>query len=129
MVEFTKIMGIEIFREQFADSPRLLSFIEANFSGTGNDAARQQLLDLADASDFSLRQWVESLRTLRAWLDARGLEMSIEDELGYVCCAGESAGAGSNLTHLPALVSEMLEAYGCERATPRAAEVVGLPYA
>ncbi|WPJ96940.1 hypothetical protein SH580_04365 [Coraliomargarita algicola] len=119
MVEIIDSMGSDAFKAQFGDSPQLLSFLEANFSGTENAAARRQLLESSDDSAFSLRQWVESLRTVRAWLDTRGLEMPIEDELGYVCCAGEAAGAGSNLTHLPALVAEMLESYGCERAEPR----------
>ena len=39
------------------------------------------------------------------------------EQIGYVCCAVEAAGAGASLTHLPSLVAEMLEAYGCERAT------------
>lgn len=116
MVEFIESLGIDVFKAQFAHSPQLLSFLEANFAGADNSVARQQLLEATDESDFSLRQWVESLRTVQAWLDARGLEMSTEDQLGYICCAGESAGAGANLSHLPSLVAEMLEAYGCERA-------------
>ena len=56
---------------------------------------------------------------MRAWLDARSLQLPIEDQLGYICCAGESAGAGANLTHLPPLVADMLEAYGCERAVKK----------
>lgn len=116
MVEFIERLGAEVFKGQFGDSPQLLSFLEANFTGVENAGARHELLEFTDESVFSLRQWVESLRTVRAWLDARGLEMSIEDELGYVHCAGEAAGAGANLTHLPALVAEMLESYGCERA-------------
>lgn len=115
----SKTTGIAIFADQFADSPQLLSFIEANFGSEEQAAIRQDLLDSADASEFSLRHWVESLRTLRAWLDARGLAMSAEDEIGYVHCAGEAAGHGSNLSYLPALVSDMLETYGCERAEPR----------
>lgn len=119
MVEIHESLGAESFREQFAGSTQLLSFLEANFSGPHNTEARGLLLTSSDESTFPLRQWVESLRTLRAWLDARGLEMPAEDEIGYVCCAGEAAGAGANLTLLPALVAEMLEAYGCERATKK----------
>lgn len=122
MEDSAKTTGIAIFAEQFADSPHLMSFIEANFGTAEQAAIRQDLLDSADASDFSLRQWVESLRTLRSWLDARGLAMSAEDEIGYVHCASEAAGQGSNLTYLPALVSDMLETYGCERAEPRSAD-------
>lgn len=114
-------MDSHIFKEQFSNSPQLLSFIEANFGGPEREESRRRLLELADSSEFTLRQWVESMRTVRAWLDTRDLVMSIEDELGYVCCAGEAAGPGSNLTYLPGLVSDMLEAYGCERAEPRGA--------
>lgn len=116
MVEIYDSLGAEAFKKQFAGSPQLLAFLEANFSGPDNEEARKELLSSTDGSDFSLRDWVEALRTLRAWLDARGLEMAAEDELGYVCCAGASAGSGAILSSLPAIVSEMLEAYGCDRA-------------
>lgn len=119
MVEIQDSLGAESFKEQFAGSPQLLSFLEANFSGPDNAEARELLLTTSDESTFSLRQWVEGLRTIRAWLDARGLELPAGDEIGYVCCAGEAAGAGANLTSLPALVSDMLEAYGCERAVKK----------
>jgi hypothetical protein len=111
---------IEIFSQQCGDSPQLLAFIEAHFTDEAGAHSRALLFEFADESPFSLRQWVESLRNLEAWLDVRRLEMSIEDQLGYVSCACESADAGAGLTHLPGLVDEMLAAYGCERATPRA---------
>ncbi len=123
MVEIFDSLGEEGFKKQFADSPQLLAFLEANFAGSVNAAALKTLLENADESAFSLRHWVEALRTLRAWLDTRGLEMSTEDEIGYVCCAGEAAGAGANLSSLHALVAEMLEAYGCERAVKKGEEV------
>lgn len=111
--------GVGSLKEQFAGSPQLLSFLEANFLVPANVVARELLLTASDESTFSLHQWVESLRILRAWLDARGLEMAAEDEIGYVCCASEASGAGAVLTLLPALVSDMLETYGCERATKK----------
>jgi len=120
MVDMTESLGGDVFKEQFADSPQMFSFFEANFTGAENAVARAQLLEATDESAFSLRQWIESLCAVRAWLDTRGLYMSIEDQLGYVCCAGDAAGAGANLTHLPTLVADMLEAYGCERALPHA---------
>ena len=119
MVERFDRPGAEGFRRQFTDSPQLLAFLEANFAGSRNAATLKVLLRNADESAFSLRHWVEALRTLRAWLDARGLDMSPEDEIGYVCCAVEASGAGANLSSLPALVVEMLEAYGCERAVKK----------
>lgn len=119
MVEIMETLGSDVFKQMFADSPRLVAFLDAEFSGPANDAARHRLLESVDESQFSLRDWVESLRTVQAWLDSRGLELPIEDQIGYVGCAGDAASAGANLTHLPALVADMLETYGCERAEKR----------
>jgi len=116
MVEFINTLGRETFHKMFADSPQLIALLDAKFGGSENEASRDRLLELVDESDYSLRHWVESVRTVQAWLDTHGLEMSTEDQLGYICCAGESAGAGSNLSHLPSLVADVLNAYGCERA-------------
>jgi len=115
MVDLIKSVGAEAFKKMFGNSPQLLALLDAKFGGDEHEELRCQLLE------YSLRQWIESLRNLQVWLDTRGLEMSTEDELGYISCAGESAGAGSNLSHLPSLVTDMLETYGCERAVRRAA--------
>ena len=117
MDEIIELLGIDIFNEQFADSPKLVALLEANFAGVENAEIWHQLLEATDESEFSLHQWVDSLSIVIAWLDSRGLELAMKEQIGYVCCAGEAAGAGANLTHLPSLVSEMLETYGCERAT------------
>ena len=117
MLEIIECIGADIFSEQFADSPQLVAFLEAQFAGIENTSARRQLLEAADESEFPLHQWVESLSIAQAWLDARGLELAMGEQIGYVCCAGEAAGAGASLTHLPSLVAEMLETYGFERAT------------
>ena len=117
MDEIVERLGIDIFNQQFADSPKLVVLLEAYFAGVENTEARHQLLEATDESEFSLHQWVDSLSIVIAWLDSRGLELAMEEQIGYICCAGEAAGAGANLTHLPSLVAEMLETYGCERAT------------
>lgn len=117
MLKIIDCIGADIFNEQFADSPQLVTFLESHFDGIENTLARRQLLEAADESEFSLHQWVESLSIVKTWLDVRGLVLAMGDQIGYVCCAGEAAGAGASLTHLPSLVAEMLEAYGCERAT------------
>lgn len=119
MLEIIQSLGYPVFKDMFANSPQLVAFLEANFAGPENQAARSRLLEYADESDYSLRHWVESLHTIQSWLDAHGLHMSIDDQIGYVSCAGQAAGAGSNLTVLPAMVEEMLDAYGCERAVER----------
>lgn len=125
MVDVIESISMEVFREQFGDSPKLLAYLEANINGVAKADQRRRLLEAADESAFPLRQWVESLRALQSWLDARGLEMPVDDQIGYVCCADESAGAGANMTQLPALVADMLEAYGCERAVKRASRADG----
>ena len=117
MLEIKECIGADIFNEQFADSPQLVAFLEAHFAGIENTSVRRQLLEATDVSEFSLHQWVESLSIVKTWLDVRGLVLAMGEQIGYVCCAGEAAGAGASLTHLPSLVAEMLEAYGCERAT------------
>ena len=117
MDEIIERLGIDIFNEQFADSPKLVALLEAYFAGVENAEVWHQLLEATDKSEFSLHQWVDSLSIVIAWLDSRGLELAMKEQIGYVCCAGEAAGAGANLTHLPSLVTEMLETYGCERAT------------
>ena len=117
MLKIIECIGSEVFNEQFADSPQLVAFLEAHFDGIENTLVRRQLLEAADGSEFSLHQWVESLFIVKTWLDIRGLVLAMGEQIDYVCCAGEAAGAGASLTHLPSLVAEMLEAYGCERAT------------
>ena len=116
MLDIIECIGADIFNEQFADSPQLVAFLESHFDGIENTLARRQLLEAVDESEFSLHQWVESLSIVKTWLDVRGLVLAMEDQIGYVCCVGEAAGAGASLTHLPSLVDGMLEAYGCERA-------------
>ena len=115
MVSLMKDIGLERFKKEFAGSPKLLGYLEANFESA---AAPEwvALTEAVDESDFSLRDWVESLIVMAHWLDSRGLELPMRDQIGYVCCSGDSAGAGSNLEHLPGLVEAMLKQYGCERA-------------
>ncbi|CAA6679953.1 MULTISPECIES: hypothetical protein [unclassified Lentimonas] len=105
------------FFEQFADAPRELAHLEAHFKG--HNALLCALLDEADDSGFSLHQWVEALVVLSQWLDARGLTVSTEESLGYVSCAAASADSGGTLSHLPSLVSDFLEQYGCERSVEK----------
>jgi len=116
MVALMKVMGIDNFLQQFADSPARLAWVEACLS---DEASGRSLLDAADESPYSLRQWVDAFIVLGQWLDARGLRASFQDQLGYVNCACEATGAGANLTSLAAVVSEMLDDYGFESAEPQ----------
>ncbi|MFQ3240453.1 MAG: hypothetical protein ACI9A1_001943 [Lentimonas sp.] len=105
------------FWVQFADSPNVLSYLEAHFQGA--DSLQRALLNEADGSDFSLHQWVEALVVLSQWLEVHGFTLSIEDSLGYVSCACASAGPAAALSHLPSLVHDMLQLYGCDRAVKK----------
>jgi hypothetical protein len=103
--------------EQFADSPAALAYLEAHFKGEA--ALQHLLLEEVDDSHFSLQQWVEALIVLQQWLGARGLELPLKDSIGYVSCAAAAAGAGASLSHLPSMVDDLLEAYGCDRAVKK----------
>ena len=72
-----------------------------------------------DESSFALADWLESLVVLFRWLDENGLSLSHENCLGYVSCAVKSVGNNSALIHLPSLVQEFLEQYGCELAVKK----------
>jgi len=111
-----KKIGMDDFLTQFADSPARLAWVEACLSD--RDSVRA-LLDAVDESPYSLRQWVDAFIIVGQWLDARGLCASFRDQLGYVSCACEAAGAGANLTTLSAVVSEMLDDYGFECAVKK----------
>lgn len=102
-------------------SPKLVAFADAQF-GLGRDVQRDQLLTYVDDSDFSLLDWMEALKLLGHWLDAHDQSMELEDQLGYVSCAVEAAGADARMEHLPSLVSDMLHRYGCERAQGKSLE-------
>ncbi len=102
----------------FADSPANLAFVEAHFLNMDASSC-DAFLDTVDDSSYTLRDWVEALRCMGQWLDAHGMTMELKDQIGYVNCAGAAAGSGANLTHLPSLVDEMLETYGCERAVKK----------
>jgi hypothetical protein len=103
--------------EQFTDSPRVLAYINVHF--TGADDLQRALLEEVDESDFSLRDWMEALLVLNQWLEERSLNLPISDNVGYVSCAVASAGTGAHFSHLPNLVADLLEQYGCERAVEK----------
>lgn len=102
---------------QFADSPRVLAYLDAHFKGA--EDLLPALLEQVDESDFSLRDWMEALIVLNQWLEERSLNLPTNDNIGYVSCAVASAGAGAHLSHLPSLVRDLLEQYGCERAVKK----------
>ena len=104
---------------EFSGSPMILAYLDANFGESDTEEAIRKLVTNVDDSPYSLRQWVESLMVFGQWLDVRGLTLPLEEQIGYVCCAAEASVASSTMTHLPDLVGEMLEAYGCERSVEK----------
>jgi len=118
MKVFTDKIGVALFVDQVGDSPASMAYLEAHFNDTDPEAV-DALLALVDESVYSLREWVRALREVGHWLDARNMRMEMIDQIGYISCAAASAGAGANMSHLPSLVDDMLQAYGCERAVKR----------
>ena len=110
-----KEKNIEGLRRQFSDSPARLAWVEANLTDPERVRA---LLERVDESPYSLSNWIDAFIVVRQWLDARGLQAAFQNQLGYVDCGCEAAGAGANLTLLPDLVREMLDSYGFDCAQP-----------
>lgn len=121
MVAVMRAIGIDTIRSQFGDAPRLVAWLEAHLTEDNEDTAKQ-LIDAADESPFSLREWTESLLVLGQWLQVRRLEATLEDQIGYVGCACASVSASAGLHSLPSLVEEMLAEYGFERAGPESVD-------
>ena len=87
---------------------------------TGEDTTLlKTLLREVDDSPFTLTDWLQSLIVLHDWLDAKQLTVPLEEGIGYISCAAKSVGDSAMLTHLPSLVDDFLNQYGCERAVER----------
>ena len=97
-----------------ADRPFLLEQIKS-----GGLALQKRLFQEADESNFSFADWLDSLGVLYKWLDQKGLELSFQDALGYVSCAAKSVGSHSALSHLPSIVHDFVDQYGCELAVKK----------
>jgi len=110
-----KVMTFDQFKTTFGASPTQVAFIEATFADA-DDELRDEFATTVDESAFSPAQWVDALRMMGEWLDARSLKLDLRDRIGYVSCAADSAGPTGGMDHLPSLVEEMLARYGCERA-------------
>ena len=106
------------FWQQQVHSPRHLAYLEAHFINAGEPLSRA-LLEGVDASHFSVGDWVEALLVMSQWLEAHGLALPMEDQVGYLECACAAAGAGATFSDLPSLVQDLLQAYGCERAVEK----------
>lgn len=117
MAAFINKIGTEKLVGYFSDSPSALAYLEANFGMEDRQGTLELLLSSVDESSFTLRQWVDALMVLSQWLEVRRLSLSVEDKLGYVCCAAEAVNGSASVATLPAAVDEMLESYGCDRAS------------
>ena len=82
-------------------------------------ALKKNLLQEVDESSFSLADWLDALGVLYKWLDKDGLVLLPEHGLGYVSCAAKSVSSNSTYIHLPSLVQDFLEQYGCELAVKK----------
>ena len=95
----------------FANHPALLKQLKR-----AGPAVQEMLLQEVDESNFSFEDWVYALVRLYEWLEHEGLTLPFQDSLGYVSCAAKSVDNSSALCHLPSLVDDFLEQYGCDRA-------------
>lgn len=84
-----------------------------------DQALIKTLLQEVDESSYALTDWLDALALLYRWLDQSRLTLKIKDGLGYVSCAVKSVGDSSMLTHLPSLVGDFLEQYGCDCAVKK----------
>lgn len=109
------------FRKSFIGSPELLVYLDAKF-GDEDRGDFNELLESIDESEFSARAWIEALIIFEDWLQEKSLDLSIADQIAYICCSVESVRAGGSLEYLPTVVTEMLEQYGCANAVKRSTE-------
>ena len=101
-------------KQLLADHPALMKHFMSDDANL-----RKILFQEVDESDFSLTDWVDSLAMLYRWLDQKGLVLSPRDSIGYISCAAKSVENSSSLSHLPSLVHDFLEQYGCELAVKK----------
>lgn len=101
-------------KQMLADHPVLLEQV-----GRDDSAFQKRLFQEVDESNFSLADWLDSLSVLYKWLDQNELNLSCQDGLGYISCAAKSVGSDAILSHLPSLVHDFLDQYGCELAVKK----------
>ena len=103
--------------EQFREFPSLLKYLNKHFDN-GDEVLQKTLLNSVDESEFSLHEWVESLLLIDQWLEQNNLILSTRNSIEYISCAA-AAGKSPGLCHLPSVVSDFLEQYGCELAVKK----------
>lgn len=115
-----KSREINIILQEVAESPALLAYVEAHFTGAGAHLP-ELLLSEAEDSPYPLSQWLEALQRFDRWLDTRGLSLPLENQISYVGCSAEAGSAYATLTQLPVQVEDMLDNYGCDDAVEKSA--------
>ena len=101
--------------EQFREFPSILMYLNKHFKDE-NAFLQNTLLNAVDESEFSLHEWVESLLVMDQWLEHNNLILSTNNSIEYVSCAAAAVGKTPTLCHLPTVVNDFLEQYGCEQA-------------
>ena len=104
--------------EQFGEFPSILAYFKKHFKDE-NALLQNTLLNAVDESEFSLHEWIESLLVMDQWLEQNSLTLSTENSIEYVSCAATAVGGTLNLCHLPTVVNDFLEQYGCEQAVKK----------
>jgi len=104
-----------------ASEPKRLERLAGRFHEAGPQAA-ERFLEHVDESSYGFVAWVEGLEFFERWLERRGLDLPLPEQIEYLECCAASAPATPQLSPLPELVREMLDTYGCESARPREAE-------
>jgi|GEM_PF-449172 hypothetical protein len=107
---------LDSFQLLLADRPQALAYWQAHLLPADSNCLCELLADVDD-SPFTFVDWVEALVTLNNWLVARDLVLAeLSARIGYVSCAAEVAGVAGPMSHLPSIVADFLQAYGCEQA-------------
>ncbi len=72
-----------------------------------------RLLQVVDASDFALEDWLASLQLLENFFQKRGMpQPKFHEALGYLECCAHSSEASLNHYALAEVVQLMLDEYG-----------------
>jgi len=83
---------MEDLQRQFSDVPARQGWIAAHLTDPGLVEA---LLQMVDDSPYPLGQWIDAFIVLEEWLEAHRRCAPMQEQLGYVHCAGAAAGSGA----------------------------------
>ncbi|MEX2579500.1 MAG: hypothetical protein WD342_10625 [Verrucomicrobiales bacterium] len=96
------------------DEPLFRAF--ENFVARAPDADLDRLFEEVDASDYSLRDWVEALVEFDRWIGEGGTpERPFAEMVGYVHCCTLINAPLVSLPKLKVIVNQSLTEFGFER--------------